>query len=287
MFSPSVSASKCAVEPALLIGMLVVSPMTIDVGAPLHVELGLVGRNPAVLPQLVLLDHFHAAVRGDRDQQVIGHFRALFAAQDLLRAVDLLDVEEGFVLDAQPVEFGRRPLGDVLQTVHATDRVGVMQLHLVGNAALLEVIVQHEGDFQRRHRALVRHADGDHHVAALEFLQPAHHLQRRLLGIEELGIFRQAFHFLGHHARTGGDHQHVVIVGLAALRYDLVVVELERLDRVHMELDALLEQAGLIAIQRVRRAAADGKVEQAGLIQMPVRRRQHGDAGFSRPQFGA
>ena len=73
MFSPSVSASKCAVEPALLIGMLVVSPMTKTLVRPSM--LSLVGWSESSRSgPAVLLDHFHAAVGGDRDQQVVLHF---------------------------------------------------------------------------------------------------------------------------------------------------------------------------------------------------------------------
>ena len=76
-------------------------------------------------------------------------------------------------------------------------------------------------------------------------------------GVEELRILRQArITSSGTMREPVAIDQQVVIVGLAALGLDLVVVELEFLDRIDVEVDARLEQAGLVAIQRVRRDAA-------------------------------
>ena len=211
-------------------------------------------RDEAALSEAVLLDHLHAAVRRDRDQQVERRLRALLAAHHLLGPVDFLHVEQRLVGDAEAVDLGRGPLRHVLERVHAADRVGVVDLGLVEDAAVLEVVVQHERDLERRHRALVRHADGDHHVAALEASQALEHLERRLLRVELLGVLGEPGNRLGHRPRAGRDHEHVVGGYLAALGLHLVLVELELLDGIDMELDRRA-RAGSPGRGRARRAS--------------------------------
>jgi hypothetical protein len=119
----------------------------------------------------------------------------------------------------------------------------------------------------------------------LEFAQLLVHLDGGRLGVEELRPFGQPRGFLGHHAGTGGDHQRVVLEGLAAFGLDLVFVEHELLDRVDVEIDAGFEQAGLVAIELVRRHLAEGDIEQTGLVHVPVRGRQHRDLDLASAYF--
>ena len=156
-----------------------------------------------------------------------------------------------------------------------------MQLDLVADATVLEVVVQHEGDFQRCHRALVRHAHRDDDAPALKRLQRAKHLDRGFLGVERLPVLGQAGDQFGHRARSGGDHQNIVVEGFAALALDLVLVEQEFLRRIDEERDAGLEQRSLVLVQLVRRDATEGEVEQARLVHVLFRCRQHRDLGLA------
>ena len=101
------------------------------------------------------------------------------------------------------------------------------------------------------------------------------HADGALLRVKSLRTFAQAGHFLRHDACTGGDDENIVFVGLAALGLDLVPVEVELGDRVHVKIDARLEQARLISIELVRRHLPEGDIQQARLIHVPVGSRQH------------
>jgi hypothetical protein len=120
----------------------------------------------------------------------------------------------------------------------------------------------------------VRNPDDDGDRSFLNFPQALEHLDRRRLGIEGFRPFRQSRNLLGHDARTGGDHEDVVLMHLAAFRDHLVLVELKLFDRVDVEIDALFEQARLVTIKLIRGHLSECDIQQTGLIHVLVRCRE-------------
>lgn len=258
-----------------------------DVGALLavHVQRVAVGRDPAVLAEPVLLDHFHALVRGNGDQKIVREVRAFFAAHPGVLAVDFLQIEERLGLDPHPRKFAGRPFADVLEAVQTADRIGVIELGLVEQAAVGEKIIHRHGDFERDHRALVRQPDGDQNASALERAQLFEERERARLGVAIDGVLGEAGNELRHRARSRRDDDQVVFVRLAALGDDVIGLEIERFDRVDVERNAGLEQARLFAIQLIGSHAPHRDIEEPRLVHVPVRGRQHRDRDFAGFQF--
>ncbi len=97
----------------------------INIIASLHGQGGAVGRDPTVLPHVVVLDHFHAAVGRDAEQKVVIDLRSFHALKYFVLRVYLFDIEKGLVLNTHLVKFGCRPFCYVVDIMDTRKRIGV------------------------------------------------------------------------------------------------------------------------------------------------------------------
>lgn len=74
-------------------------------------------------------------------------------------------------------------------------------------------------------------------------------------------------------------------MGLAGFGNNLILVQLELLDRIDVEINIRFQQACLVPIQLVGGHLAKGDIEQSRLIHVTIGRRKHGDAHLAGTGF--
>ncbi len=188
------------------------------------------------------------------------------------------------VSDLMPalLERGHRPVRHRLERMQAPDRIGVGDLAFVEQSLAGEMISQHQGDFERRHRAFVRCVDVDDDLAAFERGERVAHLARAFEVVEPVSALGHAGDIVRADAGPGGDDQEVVGVGLAQLRDDRLLVDVDVLGRVDDVGNAAVQHLALVAEKLGFTHLAERHVQQTGLVHVLVGRADHGDGHAAR-----
>ncbi|CAB1127553.1 protein of unknown function [Candidatus Hydrogenisulfobacillus filiaventi] len=249
-----------------------------DVLGALRQERVAVDRNEAALvAQAAVHDHLLPGVGRDGDQQVVFEGLAFQAGDGTGGRVNRLHVEEDLRPDVALRHHRGRPVGHRFQGVDAADGVGVDDFGLLAQPPFPQPAVQHEGELQRGHRALMRQAYREHHPPAVELGQGVPQLEGRLFIIEPVGGLRQARNELGGGLAAGGDDQEVVVEGLPVLEGHRLGLGIHRGGILHNQGDAGIEDAPLRPLGLGRHRLVEGHVEEQRLIDMIGPRRDDGD----------
>ncbi len=147
--------------------------------------------------------------------------------------------------------------------MQSPDWIGVRDLALVEDALGGEKIAQHESDFERRHRALVRRVDIDDDLAALEIAQRVTHLSSAIEVIESMRALGHPGYGVRANSRTGRDHEKIVSVTLAGLGQDRLLVGVDVLGRIDEIGHTTVQHLALIAEQLRFAHSAERHVKNA------------------------
>jgi hypothetical protein len=133
--------------------------------------------------------------------------------------------------------------------VQPPDRVGVRDLELIGEPSLLQMLVEHQRDFQRRDRAFVRDIDVDDDLAALKRVDRVAQLASRLKLVELVRALREPRDHLRRDVGPRRDDEEIVLIRFARLAPHDVFFDIDAFGRVEDEIDPAVEDRPLVAAQ--------------------------------------
>src|SRR3954447_15750991 len=157
-----------------------------------------------------------------------------------------------------------------------------MDLALVAQSTQAELGFDQEADFQRRRRALVRHAcDRYDDAASIELIQRRAELLGRLRGIEVMCFGVEVGELIGNDSRSGGNDQLLVAKPSTTVQLDGVACLVDAHRLALYEFDACVEEASFWPAELVRSLVAERDVHEAGLVDVATGVINNSDAGVS------